>query len=467
MKGSFKTAMIDLVRILLPVVIIVLGISGFLVLGQRQPPPPRDTGGDKAPLVKTVAVQPHTQGLAIQVNGVVVPYREITMAAEVTGRILYKNPDSRSGRFVTKGTELVRIDPADFELEVNQLEAELKQGQRNQEENVQEIVNTQKLAKLAEDQLALQKKSLQRVVKTGIASSQQDLDEAQKAVLTAENSLQTLLNLEKLLDVRQNKLKAAIDVIAAKKARAELDLQRTKIVAPVDGVIIDCPVEEDSHIQAGKTVIVIEDTSAVEVKCNLLMSDLAWVLQQAPVKSEQLNGDPLALSDYELPHTPVEVQYQFGHQVLVWKGHLARYEGPGLDEKTRTVPVRVVVDEPRSFSLKSTAGAPATPAASGQEKLIKINGPKALMRGMFVTVRVLITPQVPLVSVPEEALKPGNVVWCVRDGKLAAVPVQIVQTAKGRIIVQASEHLSAVDRVIITPLAHAVNGIIVREEKAR
>ena len=45
---------------------------------------------------------------------------------------------------------------------------------------------------------------------------------------------------------------------------------------------------------------------------------------------------------------------------------------------------------------------------------------------MYVTIRIHITPHTPLLEIPEEGLRPGNKVWCVRGGKLTIVPVNFV-----------------------------------------
>ena len=74
-----------------------------------------------------------------------------------------------------------------------------------------------------------------------------------------------------------------------------------------------------------------------------------------------------------------------------WNGRLLGYDGIGLDGDTRTVPIRILVDDPKSVTGPS--------------------GVANLVRGMYVTVKLLIKPQTPLVVIPAEALKPGNRVW--------------------------------------------------------
>jgi hypothetical protein len=59
-----------------------------------------------------------------------------------------------------------------------------------------------------------------------------------------------------------------------------------------------------------------------------------------------------------------------------------------------------------------------------------------------------------LLRLPERAVRPGNEVWLVRDGKLDRVKVHIARvTPEGVLIDAARSDLSAGDQVVTTPLA--------------
>ncbi|MFM8804832.1 MAG: hypothetical protein ACKOK8_13135, partial [Planctomycetia bacterium] len=70
---------------IVPLVILGCGIAAFMLMGS-QPPPARKTGDSlAAAVVKTVEATPEVSGLTIEADGVVVPLREVTLAAEVAG----------------------------------------------------------------------------------------------------------------------------------------------------------------------------------------------------------------------------------------------------------------------------------------------------------------------------------------------------------------------------------------------
>jgi RND family efflux transporter MFP subunit len=438
-------------RIALPLAILAGGVAGFVALaGQRQAPQRNISQAAEAPLVETVAVAPLEGGLDIEADGLVVPFREIRLSAEVGGPITYKAEECRAGRFVTQGTVLYEIDRRDYELEQTRLQKELDQADVTLEELEVESANTQRLITLAEQELKLQQGELQRLLRLdrGVVT-QSAVDQARRQELIAQNSLTTLNNQLNLLNTRRARLQGAKEFVAAQLEKADLDLARTKIVAPIDGVVVEDLVEKDSYVQAGTELVRIEDTSKAEVRCSLMMEDLFWIWQQSP-EGAVATGVENMRSDYRLPPTPVTVTYRVGGQSFTWDGVLDRYDGIGLDERTRTVPCRVVVENPR---VVRSAGSETT------------TGPPALVRGMYVTLEVHVRPDLPLLGIPAQAVRPGNVVWTVQEGMLRVNQVDVAKRSGETVLVRADQSsLSAGDRAVVSPLASAHDDMPVREQ---
>ena len=108
----------ELIRIGAPIAILAVGIGGFLLLSRLSTKKETQEPRDKTPIVETVSVKVHNGGLTIEANGVVVPYREITLSAQVAGNITLKADQCRAGKYVAKGKVLLQIDPQDYELDV-------------------------------------------------------------------------------------------------------------------------------------------------------------------------------------------------------------------------------------------------------------------------------------------------------------------------------------------------------------
>lgn len=445
-------------RVVLPLGILFCGIGGFVALGTRPPIDPRPEQGENVPRVETAEVVRHEGTLDLNIDGLVVPSHEITLAAEVAGRIVHKNPVCRAGKYLSKGTLLIEIDPRDYDLEVRRLEKELDQATVDLKELDVEEKNTQRLIELARETAELQHNELERLEKLSEMQksyvTQSQLDQERRNDLVARNALLTLENQLRSIATRRNRLEAAIELVTVRREDAELDRQRTKITMPVDGMIVEDLVEQDSFVAPGTPVAIVEDTSKVEVRCSLQMDELYWLWSQRD-EHQTPSDDPSA--DYQIPETPVTVVYRLAGERFAWDGVVSRYEGIGLDEATRTVPCRVVVANPRAVRRLGPAEGDASPTGAA--------APPALVRGMFVTVVIHAQPKSELLTIPERAVRPGNKVWRVRRGRLDVVGIHLVHIIQDIAVVRpAGDDLHSGDRVVVTPLALVENGMAVQEQ---
>ncbi len=464
-------------RVIVPCLILAAGVAGFVVLGGMKKAPARRQGEKQLPVVETIQVQPHTGTLTIDADGLVVPFREVAVSTQVAGRLKFKADACRAGNYVTAGQLLVEIDPADYELEVGRLQTELTQADNDLKEHTVELANTNALIELADEELALQRKELQRrlaLAKRGV-SSESEIDDAKRNERVARQALLTLRNELQLLKTRRNRLISGQELVTQRLAKTQLDLARTKVTSPVSGVIVDDEAEQGTFAPTGKVLFTVEDTSAAEVRCNLSMEDLFWLWQQDAGSTNNSVGEfpaggdavrsldgnaggspqqPAAAADYHIPRTEVVIAYRLAGHEYQCRGVLTRYDGIGLDEKTRTVPCRVFVQDRRLVGAGGAEDSPGWP-----------KGPPVLVRGMYVKVKLLARPRTHLLRLPERAIRPGNVVWMVRDGRLASGRVRIAAVIDGQAVLHADESDVVVgDKVVVSPIASETTGTKVREQ---
>ena len=446
----------------MPIVIVTGGVGAFFAISSwLSSDPAQQEDVLRTPQAQVVRVKAHQGGMVIEADGVTVPYREIQVSAEVAGRIIERAEVCRAGNYVRQGQPLVTIDPQDYRLDVERLEKERRQAEVALEELQEEIQGGESLITIAKRELELRTRELKRMQSlTRQAVSASDQEKSEMSELAARNALVTLGNRVRLLRVSRGRLESARDLSASNLQKARLDLKRTEIVAPVDGVIVSDFVEVDSYVQRGTLLFTVDDTSRVEVKCKLPMEDLYW-LWDRPSPSSGATGTPVA-NAYDIPETPVEVIYRLAglhDRTYTWQGRLTRYDGVGLDEKTRTVPCRIVVDDPRRVTSTHHSG------------------PPALLRGMYVTIRMQVNPETPLLDIPEEAVRPGNQVWRVRNGKLAIIPTNFItltarSTDEGKpqhdvlAYVDDPSQLTAGDQVVVSPLTFVRTGMDIEVSEA-
>jgi multidrug resistance efflux pump len=59
----------------------------------------------------------------------VVPARELTVKSRVSGEIVYIHPELIDGGIISKGTEIIRIDPDDYELTIIKAKRDVVQAE--------------------------------------------------------------------------------------------------------------------------------------------------------------------------------------------------------------------------------------------------------------------------------------------------------------------------------------------------
>ncbi|MEM6980917.1 MAG: HlyD family efflux transporter periplasmic adaptor subunit [Planctomycetota bacterium] len=412
--------------------ILLLGVGGLVrLLGTIEPPTRPDPDGSLAgrlralPAVEVVTIESLASSgrdLHLNADGLVVPFREVMMATEVAGNVVKKSPRCEAGQFVRRGTVLIEIDPTDYELEVQRLTRLREQEYEALGEVDQEMINAKRSLEIADADIELQRREVARLQKLPKNfASQGDIDKARRTLLQAEQQMVNYQNQIDLLKSRRTRLEAAERLAATQLKAAEVNLERTKIRAPIDGVIVQENAELNTFVDRGNPVVTMEDTSSVEVSANLRSDQLFWIVSQRQTAN---NNQPAGLANelassvpatgdirtagYTLPQTPVRIRYQVTGREdtsYVWSGKLLGYDGIGMDEQTRTVPVRVLVDDPRSFEVERNG------ELISSDGRLRPAGPTALVRGMFVNLQFILDPVVPLFLVPAEALRPGNRVW--------------------------------------------------------
>ena len=376
--------------------ILIAGFGAMALLVSLKKPPADKANETRLPKVNVVVAEEFNGKLGIEVSGLVVPHREIKMAALVGGTIVEKN--CKSGQFVSENDVLYRIDSEDFDLQIEQIEAEVAQAGKSIDETDREIASAKARKKLIQSDFELQQAEFDR--KQGLGTgvlSQSELTAASKNMNAAKQALeQAEANLE-LAEKRKERLVEAKRLSETMLKKAELDLERTVIRAPATGVVVRDLVEKGDFVQRGTQLLLFEDTSRSEVACNLRPDQIQWLWENSSDPANRPTENP-----YQLPPTSVTVHSDFGGEDVQWLGRLDSYDGFGLDERTKMVPVRIVIPSPVAKTD---------------------TGNRALIRNMFVEVRIDIDTQVMtsaghnFVMIPGIAVRPGNYVWVLRDGQ--------------------------------------------------
>ncbi|QQP89750.1 hypothetical protein IGS68_00195 [Skermanella sp. TT6] len=392
--------------------------------------------------VAALPVAPRATGF-----GTVRPDRVWTAIAQVGGTVVETHPDLKRGALLPAGALLVRIDPADYQLAIARMEAQRRSVEAQireldvREENLRQAVAIEREALAVTTQDVERKRNLQ----ASGAGSQSALDQALNSMLAQRQRLQGQQTSLDLIPSQRDQLRATAALQDSQLAEARLALERTEIRMPFAGRINEVSVERGQYAAPGTQLAGADGIELAEVPAQVPLDRLR------PLVAGLLGGGSVE-PDRGLP--PLDrlgleatVRLRTGTLSAEWPARFARM-GDGVDPKTRTIDVMVVVDQPYARAIPG------------------IRPP--LTKGMFVEVELKAPPGPPVPVIPRAALQPGDHVHvATRDDRLEIRRVTVADAHGGFITV--AEGLRPGERVVISDLIPAVEGMLLaplRDEAA-
>ncbi|MEM8561893.1 MAG: efflux RND transporter periplasmic adaptor subunit [Pseudomonadota bacterium] len=374
-------------RFLLPLAILLGGAALaalIIVTGPEleQLPPPANE-----PLVRVWVATPDTVQLSSSTHGSVVPRTETELVPEVSGRVISISESLTAGGFFSKDEVLLQVDPSDYEI------------------------------------------ALERA-KAAVASAESELDNARKEHQRQLNLADRQSTSESQRDSALNRLRfaeAALRESSAGLRRAELDLERTQLLAPFDGRVRSERVDVGQFISRGAPVASIYATDYAEVRLPLNDRELAFL--ELPLAG---------ISEADAPQPKVILRANFGGADHQWEGHIVRTEGE-LDPQTRMINVIAEVADPYS--------------ATGARPPLAI--------GLFVEAEIIGPSLEDIFILPRSALQSNGQIYTV-DGnnQLQFRDVEVLRTVGDALYIQSG--LTTGERVSLSRVSNAIEGMKVR-----
>jgi len=282
-------------KLWLPIGILAVGIVlvGIMFAMRRSVPlaPPE-------PIVPLVRVQPIAKQpfrFVVKGHGTVTPRTESDLVAQVAGEAVWVAPSFVPGGYFAEGETLVRIEPVDYEADLETARAGLARAK-------------------SEFARAAKERDRQRELAGRSIASEARIDDAEnRYAVTAAN----------LREAR------------ARLKRAERDLERTEITAPYDGRVREKKLDVGQFATRGAPVGTIYAVDYAEVRLPVPDRELSFLdLNLGYRGGGQLTDGPVVLLHAEFagrPHT--------------WTGRVVRTEGE-IDPRSRTVNVVARIEDP-------------------------------------------------------------------------------------------------------------------------
>jgi multidrug efflux pump subunit AcrA (membrane-fusion protein) len=420
--------------VLLLLVPLGLGIGITALLISRAEPPARVEGAERTAAVTTIVAEARPLAPEVRGYGNVRAPERWAAVAEVAGTITWRLPALEPGNILPAGTEVLRIDPSAYELALAQAEADLAALEAEITQLDVEEENTRRILAIEENRLALARRDLERVqelVAQGAAPPTR-ADEQERATLQIERGAAELANALGLIPSRRARLEAQVARTEAARARAERDLDRTRIATPFELRVGEVHVEALQFAAAGQPLVTADGVARAEVTAQIPLEAFPRLVGAA--RSDQ----PVGMAALEAAGERITaIVSLIADPSQSWQGRLVRVEG-ALEPQARSVPVVVAVDDPY---------AGADPPAR-----------LPLVPNMYVEVTLTGPGGPPRVSVPDHAVHGGDTLYLRDpDGRLELRAVTLAFRQRGLAVIESG--LEPGEAVVTSDLVPAIPGM--------
>lgn len=276
--------------------IVVLAIVIFAAMMATRREPPKRQIVMPTPRVRAISAAVGPTRVRVSGEGTVTPLREIDIVPQVGGRVVEMSPSLADGGHLMKGDLLLRIDPVDYELAVENAVARVKDAESK-------LMLAEEEVQAAREEWRLQ---------TGEDGSQAPPLVAREPQLAAA--------------------KASLEGARADLDRARLNLERTVLRAPFEGRISQKMVDIGQIVNPNQKLGRIFSVEAAEISVPLESDDVRWIRVPGFNAADDAGNETV-------------VHARIAGSDATWRGRLLRAEGL-LDERTRMINVVVRVERP-------------------------------------------------------------------------------------------------------------------------
>ena len=282
---------------------------------------------------------------AVSATGTVNPVTAVQVGSQVSGQLKEIYVDFNSE--VKKDQIIARIDPDSFALRVNQAMADVEAARATVLTQLANIAALQAEVSRAKVTLAEAEREFQRnkllFEKNFVSAAARD--KAQAAFETAQELVKTAQAQLAVGEAQVRNVEALVKQREAQLAQAKVDLERTTIRAPVDGIVIKKSVEPGqtvaASLQAPELFVIAQDLREMQVDTSIDESEVGRIRvgQTATFTVDSYPGRSFSGSVSQVRKAAQVVQNVVTYTAVVATSNPDQSLFPGM-----TANVRIVVD---------------------------------------------------------------------------------------------------------------------------
>ncbi len=254
---------------LLPLLILALGIAGFMALRLTRPEAPPAVPEERSWRVEALTVAHAEHVPVLPLFGELVAPERVSLVAPIAARVAER--PVRDGQRVSEGTLLVALDDADLLPPLRQAEAELADLEAQVANERLRHDNDRRALERERELLASANRQLERnrsLVERNMAS-QAELDNARDAVARARLNVTTLESAVAEHPSRRASLEARLARARSAQETAQRDLERGRVLAPFDGVVSGVQVAPGDQVAARAPLLSLFPADGLELRARV------------------------------------------------------------------------------------------------------------------------------------------------------------------------------------------------------
>ncbi|MCP3940883.1 MAG: hypothetical protein GY710_05300 [Desulfobacteraceae bacterium] len=384
---------------------ILCGIGLFAIMKYTKQAPVRPGNKERVQIVRVISLEktqviPRTTGY-----GYVKPDHTWEAIPEVSGKIVFMNPNLKKGHFVKKGELLFKIDTTTYGLAEKRGEADLMNVDAQLRELAQTQKNTRRLLSIEKKSMASAAQELKRKQelfnKEYISAS--DLEKEERNFLSHQTAVNNLQNTLDLIPSQKKSLQALKKSGESTMTQRRLDVAKTEVFAPFNGRLSAVNIELHQFATAGTILVQAESIDRVEIPVQLTPDKFFRLIpkKQIPFLTDITDMESIrkAIAIKAKVRLPLGESRQ-----IEWEGQFSR-TSESMDLKTGALTVYITVDNPYKNVLPGVR--------------------PPLVTNMYVTVKLLGQPIPDRFIIPRSAVHEGKIYLCTKENKLEIRPIKI------------------------------------------
>ncbi len=414
-----------------------VGVLLLVLAVNLRPTPPTKPAASRARLVEVMPLELKAIAPVAIGFGKVEPKLEWKAISEVTGKVVYRHPHLEKGRTLPAGTEILRIDPLDYELKLAQTQADLTSSMVQLSKIDLEKNNLQSTIKIESNRLAISKNELERqqnLRKKGLAS-QSDLDQQNQSYLSQQKLVLDMKNQLTLFPDERKVANAQVKMNQARVQEAQRSLEKTSITLPADLRISEVDVEQNQVVNMQQTMVVGHGLDVMEVEAQISLHDMRTLIASLDTFKSEEHGLPAL----KVESIKANIELSSGSLKAEWPAKVERIsETVDLNQAT----VGVILEVGQDYNNIEPETAPP------------------LINGMFVKAEVE-GQQNPSWVVPERALHGDKIYLMNSEDRLTIEPVEVLYRRDNQVVIDGD--LEQGSKLILNDLLPAIDGMLLKE----